>query len=100
MTPAQQAALRRAVEADGPVKIGPATAAVLCERYRYIEAVPGGWVPTDAGRTSIARTDHDRIYRERCAAIPKASKDHAERLVAWLSVHGYLGGMERPGGAA
>lgn len=97
MTAAQQSALRRAVDAGGPVKIAAATAAVLSERYHYIEAAPGGWVPTELGRRHLARLDHGVAYRERCAQIPRESKDFAERVMAWLACHGYVGGMERYG---
>jgi hypothetical protein len=97
MTPAQQAALRRAVEADGPVKIAPASAAVLCERYAYIEAAPGGWIATAKGRSLLAGMDYETRYRERCAEIPHDSNDWAKRVMAWLGCHGYVGGMARYG---
>lgn len=97
MTPAQQTALRRAVEADAPVKITASTAAVLAEQYRYITPCDGGWIPTDNGRAAIANTDYDHAYRQRCSEIPRASREYAKRVMCWLACHGYVGGMDRYG---
>jgi hypothetical protein len=97
MTSAQQAALRRAVDADGPVKIPASTAAALAETYGYITAVPGGWEPSAGGRAILSRMDYDRAYRERCAEIPKDAKNWAARVMAWLACHGFIGGMDRWG---
>lgn len=97
MTSAQQAALRRAVAADGPVKVASSTAAVLAESYGYIEAVPGGWIPTASGRAILTRLDYDRVYRGRCAEIPRDAKNWAARVMAWLACHGFIGGMDRYG---
>lgn len=81
MTPAQQTALRRAVEANTPIN-------TPCD---------GGWIPTKAGRAAISNTDYTHTYQQRCSEIPRVSQEYAKRVMYWLACHGYVGGMDRYG---
>lgn len=93
MTPAQAAALRRVVAAGEPVKVAPATAAVLSERYGYIEVVGARWAATAKGRARLEGDDHEARYRARSDELGRESRDWAERVMAWLGCHGYIGGL-------
>lgn len=87
MTPAQDAALRRAAAATEPIPIPAGTARVLGEQYRYIVAEDGGWIITPLGRAHLAG---ERAHKQRGEVEAKLSREDrrwAERVEAWLKAH-------------
>ncbi len=97
MSPAQTVALRRVAEADAPVRVAPATAAVLSERYHFIEAAGNRWQITEKGRGHLAREDYDRRRSAAREKLTPESRAWAKRVMAWLEAHEYMGLPERYG---
>jgi hypothetical protein len=97
VTPAQTVALRRCAEADGPVKIAPATAAVLSERYHFIEPDGNRWRISDKGRGYLAAEAFERRRHERREQITTQARNWALRVMAWLEAHEFVGLPERYG---
>lgn len=87
MTPAQDAALRRAAAATEPIPIPAGTARVLGEQCRYIVTEGDGWVITPLGRAHLAG---ERAHEKRSEVEGKLTREDrhwAERVEAWLKAH-------------